>query len=220
MPVISKTPVNHGVKDKEQTTSLSCVFDTKEEYITHLIRQKEIKKDSRHHNDGMIYLIGTLKIDNRVKKGLNWSDVVATSAIVEKGMISRYQYLPKTRKGIKTSLGIPNLELYMLHNNFDTICKNGHYHLDTLRISNEASHLDFSSVSTKLTLFYGQRMALSRLPKSGNIFGLSPANLEIDCPDAYHVAKEKGCGSEILNILKPRSLLVACFYRLIGKKNF
>ena len=218
MPVISKTPVNHGVKDKEQATSISCVFDTKEEYITHLIRQKEIKKDSRHHNDGMIYLIGTLKIDNRVKKGLNWSDVVATSAIVEKGMISRYQYLPKTRKGIKTTLSIPNLELYMLHNNFDTICKNGHYHLDTLRISNEASHLDFSSVSTKLTLFYGQRMALSRLPKSGNIFGLSPANLEIDCPNAYHIAKEKGCGSEILNILKPRSLLVTYFCRLFGKK--
>ena len=219
MPVTRQTPVNHGVENIETTNTLSCVFDTKEEYITHLIRQKEINKDPRQYNDEMIHLIGTLKIDNRVKKGLNWSDVVATSAIVAKGMISRYQYLPKTQKGVKTSLGIPNLELYMLHNNFDTICKNGHYHLDTLRISSEASHLDFSSVSAKLTLFYGERIALSKLPKSKNIFGLSPSHLEIDCPDAYHVAKEKGCGSEVLNILKPRSPIITYFYRLLGKKN-
>lgn len=219
MPVKNKTPVNHGVDNSDYQTEVSCIFDTKEEYITHLIRQKEISKDPRRYNDGMIHLLGTLKINQRVKKGLNWNDVVATSAIVDKGMISRYQYLPKTKKGVKTFLNIPNLELYMLHNNFDTICSNGQYTLGTLRISSEASHLDFSSVRANLTLFYGERIALSRLPQSKNILGLSPAHLEIDCPDAYRVAKAKGCGSEVLNILKPRSQIFAYFCRLLGKKN-
>ena len=216
---MTKAPVNHGVHNINQSTDVSCVFDTKEEYITHLIRNKEINKDPHNYNDGMIHLIGTLKIDNRVKKGLNWNDVVVTAAIVEKGMISRYQYLPKTKKGIKTNLSIPNLELYMLHNNFDTICSNGHYTLNILRISSEASHIDFSIVRSKLTLFYGQHIALSKLPRSNNILGLNPSHLEIDCPDAYRVAKERGCGSEVLNTLKPRSQLVAYVYRLLGKKN-
>ncbi len=219
MPVTITAPVNHGVKNNSQTNSISCIFDTKEEYITHLIRQKEINKDPRHYNDGMIHLLGTLKINQRVKKGLNWNDVVVTSAIVDKGMISRYQYLPKTKKGVKTFLNIPNLELYMLHNNFDTVCSKDGYSLDILRIPSEASHLDFSSVRAKLTLFYGQRIALSKLPQSGNILGLNPSYLEVDCPDAYRVAKIKGCGAEILNILKPRNLLVTYFYRLLGKKN-
>ena len=197
-------------------SNTSSVFETKEEFISHLIKTKEIRKDLRHYHDNMIHLRGTLKVDSRVKKGLNWNDVVVTSAIVEKGMISRYQYLPKTSKGVKTSLTIPNLELYMQHNNFGAERTDNCYHVEVLRIPEQASHLDFSSVSAKLTLFYGARMALSKLPKSKGILGLSMKNLEVDCPDAYHVAKSKGCGAEILRVLKPRNPIVACIYRLVS----
>ena len=195
----------------------SSVFETKEEFISHLIKIKEIQKDPRHYHDNMIHLRGTLKVDERVKKGLNWNDVAVTSAIVEKGMISRYQYLPKTSKGVKTNLTIPNLELYMKHNNFNAVCTDNSYEVEVLRIPEQASHLDFSSVSTQLTLFYGARISLSRLPKSRGILGLSIKNLEIDCPDAYHIAKSKGCGTEILRILKPQNPVVTCFYHLFGK---
>lgn len=218
MQITNKTACYCCCSSTNQNSEISCVFDTKEEYITHLIKIKEIKKDPRRYTDGLIHLIGTLKIDERVKKGLNWNDVVATSAIVENGMISRYQYLPRTHKGIKTSLDIPNLELYMFHNNFNAICTNDTYKVDLFRISEQASHLNFSSVSANLTLFYGQRIALSRLPKAKNILGLSPKHLEVDCPDAYHIAKEKGCGADILNILRPQNPVVACIYRLIGMK--
>ncbi len=218
MQIACKSASCRDCSDSNINSTISCVFDTKEEYIAHLIKIKEIKKDTRRHSDGLIHLKGTLKIDGRVKKGLNWNDVVSTTAIVEKGMISRYQYLPRTYKGIKTSLSIPSLELYMFHNNFSAICTNKHYEVDLFRISEQASHLDFSSVSANLTLFYGQRIALSRLPKAKNILGLSSKHLEVDCPDAYHVAKEKGCGADILNILRPKNPVVACIYRLIGKK--
>ena len=185
--------------------------------ITHLIKTKEIKKDPSRYNDGLIHLIGTLKIDNRVKKGLNWNDVVSTAAIVDKGMISRYQYLPRTVKGVKTVLDIPSLALYMFHNNFDAVYKNEHYSVDLFRIPAHASHLDFSSVSSKLTLFYGHRIALSRLPKAKSILGLSPKHLEVDCPDAYHVAKEKGCGTDILDVLRPQNPIFAYINRVIKK---
>ena len=217
MPGITTTPVCHGVEQINQTAA-SCVFDTKEEFIAHLIRTKEIKKDPRRYNDDMIHLLGTLKIDRRVKKGLNWNDVIATSAIVEKGMISRYQYLPRTCKGVRTSLSVPSLELYMFHNNFNAICKNGIYIIDLFRISEQASHLDFSSVRTKLALFYGQKIALSKLPQADNILGLNPSHLEIDCPDAYRTAKLKGCGTEVLNMLRPHHPVMACIYRLIKRK--
>lgn len=209
------TPVCSGVL---QNNSTSCVFDTKEEFIAHLIRNNEIKKDTRRYHDGLIHLSGTLKIDGRVKKGLNWNDVVATSAIVAPEMISRYQYLPRTHKGIKTTLKIPSLELYMLHNNFSAICKNGGYIVDQFRIPEHASHLDFSSVSAKLTLFYGQRIALSHLPKAKAVLGLASRHLEIDCPDAYHVAKEKGCGNDILNVLRPQSFFTVYVSKLFGQK--
>ena len=199
-------------------SNTSSVFETKEEFISHLIEIHEIKKDLRHYSDNMIHLRGTLKVDARVKKGLNWNDVVVTSAIVEKGMITRYQYLPKTSKGVKTNLPIPSLELYMRHNNFEAECTDNCYHVNVLRIPEQASQLNFSSVSAKLTLFYGSRIALSKLPKSKGILGLSMKNLEVDCSDAYRVAKTKGCGAEILRLLKPRNPIFGCFYQLIGKK--
>lgn len=210
------TPTCSGVQN---SASNSCVFDTKEEFIAHLIRTNEIKKDIRRYSDDMIHLSGTLKIDGRVKKGLNWNDVIATSAIVEKGMISKYQYLPRTYKGIKTSLNVPNLELYMLHNNFSAICTNGHYSVNLFRIPAHTAHLDFSSVSANLTLFYGQRIALSKLPKSKGILGLGPKSLEVDCPDAYRVAKEKGCGEDILHILRPKNTLAVYVSKLFGQKS-
>lgn len=218
MPITKQTSAFNEVANIKNDNSKSFVFDTKEEFITHLIKTKEIKKDPSRYNDGLIHLIGTLKIDNRVKKGLNWNDVVATTAIVENGMISRYQYLPRTFKGIKTQLDIPNLDLYMFHNNFDAICNNKYYNVDLLRIPAHASHLDFSSVSTKLTLFYGHRIALSRLPKANNILGLSPKHLEVDCSDAYHIAKSKGCGSDILEVLRPQNPILSYFRKILRKK--
>jgi hypothetical protein len=216
MPIIKETSAFYEVDSNKEDNFSSFVFDTKEEYISHLIKTKEIMKDPSPHNDGLIHLIGTLKIDNRVKKGLNWNDVVTTKAIVEKGMISKYQYLPRTYKGIKTTLKIPSLTHYMFHNNFDAICCDDEYSIDLLRIPADASHLDFSSVSSKLTLFYGNRIALSRLPKANNILGLSPKHLEIDCPNAYNIAKYKGCGSDILEALRPQNPIFAYFSRLIG----
>lgn len=218
MPVTLKSPVSSGVNIFDPAASAYGVFDTKEEFIAHLIKTKEIKKESHRYNDGMIHLAGTLKIDHRVKKGLNWSDVVATAAIVDKGMVSRYQYLPRTSKGIKTTLDIPSLDLYMLHNNFDAICTNGHYVVNLFRIPEQAGHLDFSSVRTKLALFYGQKIALSKLPQADNILGLNPSHLVVDCPNPYRIAKTKGCGTEVLNMLRPKNPLFACIYRLIGQK--
>ena len=218
MPINKQTSAFYEVANTKNDNLSSFVFDTKEEYITHLIKTKEIKKDPSRYTDGLIHLIGTLKIDNRVKKGLNWNDVVVTNAIVEKGMISRYQYLPRTFKGIKTQLDIPSLDLYMFHNNFDAICSNNQYKVDLLRIPAHASHLDFSSVSSKLTLFYGQRIALSRLPKANNILGLSPKHLEVDCSNAYNIAKDKGCGSDILEVLRPHNPLFTYFRKILRKK--
>ncbi len=217
MPTNKQTSCVFEVDNTKTDKFSSFVFDTKEEFITHLIKTKEIKKDPSRYNDGLIHLIGTLKIDNRVKKGLNWNDVVSTAAIVDKGMISRYQYLPRTVKGVKTVLDIPSLALYMFHNNFDAVYKNEHYSVDLFRIPAHASHLDFSSVSSKLTLFYGHRIALSRLPKAKSILGLSPKHLEVDCPDAYHVAKEKGCGTDILDVLRPQNPIFAYINRVIKK---
>jgi hypothetical protein len=218
MTIIKGTSAVYEVESNKVNNVSSFVFDTKEEYISHLIKTKEIQKDPSRYSDGLIHLIGTLKIDNRVKKGLNWNDVVTTTAIVEKGMISRYQYLPRTFKGVKTQLDIPSLDLYMFHNNFDAICCKNEYKVDLLRIPAHASHLDFSSVSSKLTLFYGQRIALSRLPKANNILGLSPKHLEVDCSDAYHIAKSKGCGSDILEVLRPQNPIVTYFNKILRKK--
>lgn len=218
MPITTKAPVKPEVKSFNSAAAVSCVFDTKEEFIAHLIRTSEIQKDPRRYNDGLIHLCGTLKIDRRVKKGLNWNDVVATSAIVERGQISRYQYLPLTVKGVKTALAVPDLKLYMRHNNYNAVYSKGRYKVDLLRISEQASHLDFSSVSAKLTLFYGQKIALSKLPRAENIFGLSPSGLDVDCTDAYRIARQKGCGTEVLNELRPRNVIVACLSRLISRK--
>lgn len=218
MPINKQTSHFFEVANTQNDKISSFVFDTKEEFISHLIKTKEIKKDPSRYNDGLIHLIGTLKVDNRVKKGLNWNDVVVTAAIVDKGMISRYQYLPRTLKGVKTSLDIPSLALYMFHNNFDAICSDNHYSVDLLRIPAHASHLDFSSVSSKLTLFYGQRIALSRLPKANSILGLSPQHLEVDCPDAYRIAKYKGCGSDILDVLRPQNVIISYFSKIMRAK--
>lgn len=221
MTIIKGTSAVYEVESNKVNNVSSFVFDTKEEYISHLIKTKEIQKDPSRYSDGLIHLIGTLKIDNRVKKGLNWNDVVVTTAIVEKGMVSKYQYLPRTFKGIKTYLEIPNLKLYMHHNNFDAVCCENQYTVELLRIPANAAHLDFSSVSSKLTLFYGHRIALSKLPKAKSILGLSPKHLEVDCSDAYRIAKYKGCGSDILEVLKPQNIILAYFNKLmrLNKKN-
>ena len=65
-------------------------------------------------------------------------------------------------------------------------------------------------------MLYGHRIALSRLPKANSILGLSPKHLEVDCSDAYHIAKDKGCGADILDVLRPQNTILAYFNRLIG----
>lgn len=192
------------VKSKSQTEISH--FETKEEFITYLIEKKELTKDTHHHNnDGFIYLKGVLKIDQRVKSGLNWSDVVVTSAIVEDGKISKYNFLPMTYKGIKTKLKAPDTVSYMKHNNFDAQIKNNFWHVKTFRIPESAEHLNFSSVKAELTLFYGKRIDLSKLPIADITLGLGLKELSIDCPNAYNRAKEKGCGRDILIALQPKS---------------
>ena len=83
MPINKQTSHFFEVANTQNDKISSFVFDTKEEFISHLIKTKEIKKDPSRYNDGLIHLIGTLKVDNRVKKGLNWNDVVVTAAIVD-----------------------------------------------------------------------------------------------------------------------------------------
>lgn len=210
MPItLNQQPNSNGTENPQN-------FPTIWEYISYLIKTNEIKKDTQRYDDDLIHLCGTLKIDSRVKKGLNWSDVVVNSAIVEDGMISSYQYLPMTSKGVKTALEIPSLELYMKHNNYNAVYTGNRYHVETLRISEQASNLDFSSVSANLTLFYGKNIALSHLPQSKTLLGLSSKGLKIDCPNPYEKAIESGCGEEILKELKPKSFLSRCFQKVVA----
>lgn len=184
-------------------------FETKEEFIAHLIRTGEIQKDPHHPcNDGFIYLKGVLKIDKRVKRFLSWKDVIVTSAVVDSGMISKYQYLPKTYKGVTTNLKAPDLKSYMEHNNYGAKHTEDKWIIDDIfRISDDASHLDFSSVEvTNVTLFYGHQIQLSKLPYSKSILGLSPYSLGIDCPNPRKIAQQKGCGPEILKTLPPSNM--------------
>lgn len=180
-------------------------FETKEEFIAHLIRIGEIQKDTRHHeDDGCIYLQGILRIDRRVKPFLNWNDVIVTAAVVEEGMVSRYQYLPRAYQGIQTEMKAPSLAAYMQHNNWGAEFKDDQWFVKKLHIRKVSEHLDFSHVDVaKDTLFSGQGISLSRLPKTHRyIVGLNPYSLEIDCDNAYEVAAAKGCGHAILKTLE------------------
>lgn len=198
-------PAISGITDKNEikrSQSSIDAFETKEEFIAHLIKIGEVKISTRSDNtDGCIYLQGCLKIDKRVKKFLSWNDVVVTSAVVEPGMVSRYQYLPRTEKGVTTTLRAPDLKSYMEHNNYGAEYRDNKWYVNTLRIPESATHLDFSNVNAELTLFYGHQISLSSLPYSKNILGLSPYSLGIDCPNARKLAQQKGCGKEILKAL-------------------
>ena len=203
-PAISGTASKNEIKRSHYSAD---TFETKEEFIAHLIKIGEIKKSARSDStDGLIYLQGCLKIDKRVKPFLSWNDVVTTSAVVEPGMVSRYQYLPKTYKGVTTTLTAPDLKSYMEHNNYGAEYKDNKWYVSTLRIPESATHLDFSSVNTDLTLFYGHQISLSSLPYSKSILGLSPYSLGIDCPNPRKVAQQKGCGNEILKTLPPSNM--------------
>lgn len=203
-------------KEIKKSQSDICDFETKEEFIAHLISIGEVKKSTRPGNsDGCIYLEGCLKIDKRVKRLLAWDDVVVTSAVVEDDMVAHYEYLPKTYKGVTTSLEVKDLKTYMEHNNYGAEFKENRWYVNTLRIPETASHLDFSSVSADLTLFYGHQISLSNLPYSKNILGLAPYCLGIDCPNARKVAQQKGCGKEILKTL-PAANLFAGFIDNLG----
>lgn len=197
-------PAISGISDKieiEHRHTDEQVFETKEEFITMLIRKGEIKKDTHHYNDGCIHLLGVLKINKRVKKYLSWNDVVVTSAVVETGMVSKYQHLPKTYKGVTTTLRAPDVDTYMQHNNYGAEYRDNKWYVDVLRIPESASHLNFSNVNANMTLFYGHQISLSNLPYSKNILGLAPYSLGIDCSNAYKTAQQKGCGKEILKTL-------------------
>ncbi|MCQ2740679.1 MAG: hypothetical protein MJ210_00975 [Alphaproteobacteria bacterium] len=57
---------------------------------------------------------------------------------------------------------------------------------------------------------------MSHLPQSKTLLGVSPENLEIDCPNPYKVAKQKGCSKEILETLKPENPLSRCLQMIAG----
>lgn len=192
--------------------SSAPVFNTKEDYIIYLAEKRLIELDTRHsEKDGYLRINGVLPIDEHCNPYWDWSDVIATSATISNGAVRRYQHLPKTYKGITISKEDKNLkpltiESYMLHNKFgEQRGEDGFYHVDTLRIPPTLQNLDFSSVKAEVTLFFGDNsIALSKLPYSQNLFGISIGRLDIDCDNPYEVAKEKGCGHKILKALEPK----------------
>lgn len=199
------TSIRHdGIKQSQKSVS---VFATKEEYIFDLAKKKLIELDTHHPaGDGYIYIKGVLPINEQCNPYWDWSDVIATSAVISNSMVRRYQNLPKTYKGIKTDLKPLTIESYMLHNNYGAKAdENGIYHVETLRIPPSAEHLDFSSVEAKVTLFYGNNsIPLSKLPYSRNVLGINIGRLEVDCDNPYEVAKARGCGAKILKALEPK----------------
>ena len=203
---------NNELRHSKSNRKPVSVFATKEEYIADLAEKHKIELDTHHPNDGYLYVKGVLVIDESCNPYWDWSDVVATSAVVKKDkdnksdMVKRYHHLPKTYKGIKTDLKPMTIESYMLHNNYGAKAdKDGIYNIKTLRIPPHTEHLDYSCIKAEITLFFSDNsIALSKLPYSQNLFGISIGRLDIDCDNPYEVAKEKGCGYKILKALEPK----------------
>lgn len=183
-------------------------FETKEEYIKSLLDNSEgISKHSQKFDDDKIHLQGCLKIDRRVKSGLDWSDVVADTAVVVDGQISRYDYLPLTRQGLKSSLCAENTEQFMRHNAYGENIVGEKYILKkTFRINSTEKMPDLSNVTAERVIWYGcGKIELDCLPRAEKgFFGLSSENIITRGRDIARRARKAGLRQETLSALKQR----------------
>lgn len=98
----SRDDVTRQVDDIIAKTFEILQFETKEEYIKFLIEENEIQKDNTPRPEeelDLIRLKGHLEIDNRVKSGLDWSDVVADTINVISGKLPVILISPKPENG-------------------------------------------------------------------------------------------------------------------------
>ncbi len=182
-------------------------FETKEEYIKFLLDTNKISYDKNKIKNSIIYLKGHLDIDDRVKSGLDWSDVVVTSATVAPGKISKYQYLPCAKSGIKTNLHTLSTDEFMKHNAFYALKKGDKYFVPGIfRIPAAETLPDFSQVcADKVYCYYRGKIHLERLPNASNgIFGIRAENIITRHPNIIKTAKAKGLGKNICKELKKR----------------
>ena len=161
----------------------------------------------------LIRLKGHLEIDNRVKSGLDWSDVVADTINVIPGKITRYPHLPKARKWVKSELTAKSAAEYFEHNLFGSSKKtDGKIEVEhgiALKIAEAEKMPDFNSVTVDSFYYYGSSaLPLSKLPHTRKgIYNVSCDNLEIDVDNPYKTAKEKKLGKEVIAKLAPTNPL-------------
>lgn len=203
----SADSVREAVSQEIKDNQSNLPFETKEEYIKYLIESKEIRKDEKKYNDGFIHLKGHLVINNRVKAGLNWSDVETDSASVETQMIKKYAYLPRTRNGVKTELETTKLDEFLYHNSCEAMVTNGKYQVKGIfRIPNSKKLPDLSSLKADVVLCYNsEKLHLNQLPTAEKgFYGLDSANIIAQGLNISKTAKAKGLGKNICRDLKAR----------------
>ncbi len=212
----SRDDVTRQVDDIIAKTFEILQFETKEEYIKFLIEENEIQKDNTPRPEeelDLIRLKGHLEIDNRVKSGLDWSDVVADTINVIPGKITRYPHLPKARKWVKSELTAKSAAEYFEHNLFGSSKKtDGKIEVEhgiALKIAEAEKMPDFNSVTVDSFYYYGSStLPLSKLPHTRKgIYNVSCDNLEIDVDNPYKTAKEKKLGKEVIAKLAPTNPL-------------
>lgn len=183
-------------------------FETKEEYIKSLLDNGEgISKYSQKFNDDKIHLRGCLKIDRRVKSGLDWSDVIADNAVVEDGQVSRYDYLPMTLQGVKSSLSAENTAQFMMHNAYGEKASGEKYTLKrTFRVNCTENMPDLSNVTAERVIWYGnEKIDLDKLPHAEKgFFGIKSENIITHGRDITRRARKAGLRQETLEALKQR----------------
>lgn len=190
----------------EAASPLSPRFATKEEYIKYLIDHRKIKRDYRPCKDGKIHLKGCLKIDSAVTQHLDWSDVYVDSAIAEAGTVSKYQYLPHARMGVKTELTTSDIDEYMSHQAFEADRQDKRYIVrGVFRIPNQDNLPDFSRVTADHVYCYKEgKIDPARLPTAlEGFFGISPEKLDCSAPDAEKIARSKGLKRRQITHEKP-----------------
>lgn len=182
-------------------------FETVEEYIKYQLENSGgITKDPKLYKDSKIHLLGRLEINNMVKSGLNWNHVVTDSATVLDGKITRYEYLPLARQGIRTNLKTSDINEYMKHNACDIVRTKENYVVDrTFRVASPGE-LDFSSVTAKKVFWYDNgTVDLNRLPTAREgFYGLRAENILGTGTSLAKTAKMKGLGAEVVKELKAR----------------
>ena len=204
---VIKNPASPSHSATRRNIPLSPQFETKEEYIKFLLDTNKISYDKLRIKNSIIYLKGHLHIDERVKSGLDWSDVVVTSATVASGKISKYAYLPCSKAGVKSNLHTLSIDEFMKHNAYHAQKKNGKYIVPGIfRIPAADILPDFSLVQAeKVYCYYNGKVNLERLPyASKGIFGIKAENIITPMPNALRTAKAKGLGKNICRELKKR----------------